>query len=166
MRVRAVFLAISTLMSVSAAQAANRAAVTRVRTVQPITITVTRDLDFGRIVRGTTAGTVTMNPRTDARTRTGGATLLGGGTPGAARFLVNGTPSRPVQVTLGPRPTLTRVSGGATMVMNTLTMNGGINRTLTAAGTLDLRVGGRLVVAANQLDGLYTGTFTVTVDYR
>jgi Mat/Ecp fimbriae major subunit len=166
MRRLSVLLVLSTVMSVNVAHAANRAAVTRVRTVQPITITVTHDLDFGRIVRGATAGTVTMNPRTDARTRTGGVTLLGGGTPGAARFVVNGTPSRPVQVTLGPRPTLTHVSGGATMVMNTLTMNGGINRTLTAAGTLDLRVGGRLVVAANQLDGLYIGTFTVTVDYR
>jgi Mat/Ecp fimbriae major subunit len=153
-------------LTAQTAEAATRAAVTRVRTVQPITITVTRDLDFGRIVRGTTAGTVTVNPRTDARTRTGGTTLVGGGTPGAARFVVNGTASRPVQVTLGPLPTLTRVSGGGSMAMNTLTMNGGINRTLTAAGTLDLRVGGRLVVAANQLDGLYTGTFTVTVDYR
>lgn len=166
MRLIAILIGVAAIVTVQSSEAATRAAVTRVRTVQPITITVTRDLDFGRIVRGTTAGTVTMNPRTDVRTRTGGATLLGGGTPGAARFVVNGTPSRPVQVTLGPLPTLTRVNGGATMVMNTLTMNGGINRTLTAAGTLDLRVGGRLVVAANQLDGLYTGTFTVTVDYR
>lgn len=159
-----IFLA--ALVAVQSAEAATRTAVTRARTVQPLAITLMRDLDFGRIVRGTTAGTVTVNPRTDVRTRTGGATIVGGGTPGAARFVVVGTPSRPVQVTLGPLPTLTRVSGGATMTMNTLTMNGGRNRTLTAAGTLDLRVAGRLVVAANQLDGLYTGTFTVTVDYR
>jgi Mat/Ecp fimbriae major subunit len=166
MRRFATAILLAATQTAQTAEAATRAAVTRVRTVQPITITVTRDLDFGRIVRGPTAGTVTVNPRTDARTRTGGTTLVGGGTPGAARFVVNGTASRPVQVTLGPLPTLTRVSGGGSMAMNTLTMNGGINRTLTAAGTLDLRVGGRLVVAANQLDGLYTGTFTVTVDYR
>jgi hypothetical protein len=71
-----------------------------------------------------------------------------------------------VQVTLGTAPTLTRSGGTETMTMTALTMNGGINRTLTAAGTLDLRIGGTLAVAANQVAGVYAGTFTVTVDYR
>lgn len=154
------------IVATTSAEAATQNGVGRSRIVRPITITVTRDLDFGTIVRGATAGTVTMNPRTDARTRTGGTVLVGGGTPGAARFAVSGTPSRPVQVTLGPRPTLTRVGGTETMTMATLTMNGGINRTLSAAGALDLRVGGRLNVAANQVAGVYTGSFMVTVDYR
>lgn len=166
MRRARALLVMALLGSATASEAATRAAVTRVRTVRPIVITVTRNLDFGTMVNAATAGTVTIAPATDARTRTGGVTLLGGGAPGAARFAVNGTPSRPVQVTLGPRPTLTRVSGTETMTMATLTMNGGINRTLTAAGALDLRVGGRLNVAANQVPGNYVGTFTVTVDYR
>ena len=153
-------------MLTSTAEAATRNANGRARTVRPITINLTRDLDFGRLIIAATNGRATINPRTDARTRTGGVTLAGGGSPGAARFVVSGTPSRPVQVTLGPRPTLTRVSGSETMTMTALTMNGGINRTLTVAGTLDLRVGGTLAVSANQVAGDYAGTFTVTVDYR
>jgi Domain of unknown function (DUF4402) len=165
MRTR-IALSIAALLVTSTAQAATQTGNSRARTVRPITINLTRDLDFGRLIIATTAGRATVNPRTDVRTRTGGVTLAPGGTPGAARFVVSGTPSRPVQVTLGTRPTLTRSGGTETMTMTALTMNGGVNRTLTAAGTLDLRVGGTLAVAANQVAGVYSGTFTVTVDYR
>jgi Mat/Ecp fimbriae major subunit len=165
MRMR-VIMSLLAIGATATAEAATRNANGRARTVRPITINLTRDLDFGRLIIAATNGRATINPRTDARTRTGGVTLAGGGAPGAARFAVSGTASRPVQVTLGPVPTLTRVSGSETMAMTALTMNGGINRTLTAAGTLDLRVGGTLAVAANQVAGNYAGTFTVTVDYR
>ena len=159
-------LALVMLMTTTVAQAATRTAASRVRTVQPITINLTRDLDFGRLIIAATNGRATINPRTDVRTRTGGVTLAPGGTPGAARFVISGTPSRPVQVTLGTAPTLTRSGGTETMAMTALTMNGGINRTLTAAGALDLRIGGTLAVTANQVAGNYAGSFTVTVDYR
>jgi Domain of unknown function (DUF4402) len=165
MRAR-ITLTLAAMLVTTTAQAANQTSTGRVRTVRPIIINLTRDLDFGRLVIATTAGRATVNPRTDVRTRTGGVTLAPGGTPGAARFTVTGTASRPVQVTLGTAPTLTRSGGTETMTMTALTMNGGVNRTLTAAGTLDLRVGGTLAVAANQVAGVYAGTFTVTVDYR
>jgi spore coat protein U-like protein len=165
MRMR-IALTLAAMLVTTTAQAANQVSTGRVRTVRPIVINLTRDLDFGSLIIATTAGRATVNPRTDVRTRTGGVTLAPGGTPGAARFVVSGTPSRPVQVTLGTRPTLTRSGGTETMTMTAMTMNGGINRTLTAAGTLDLRVGGTLAVAANQVAGVYAGTFTVTVDYR
>ncbi len=161
-----VALMLAALTVTTVAEAATQSSVGRVRTVRPIIINLTRDLDFGSLIIATTAGRATINPRTDVRTRTGGVTLAPGGTPGAARFAVTGTASRPVQVTLGARPTLTRSGGTETMTMTALTMNGGINRTLTAAGTLDLRIGGTLAVAANQVPGVYVGTFTVTVDYR
>lgn len=156
----------SAFATVTTAEAATRAAISRARTVQPLAVTKARDLDFGNLVIGATAGRTTINPRTDARTRTGGVTLAGGGSPGAARFTAVGTPSRPVQVRLGPRPVLTRSGGSETLTMTALTMNGGVNRTLTAAGTLDLRIGGTLAVAANQVAGSYAGSFTVTIDYR
>jgi spore coat protein U-like protein len=165
MRTR-IALTLASVVIASTAQAATQTSAGRVRTVRPIVINLTRDLDFGRLVIATTNGRATVNPRTDVRTRTGGVTLAPGGTPGAARFAVTGTPSRPVQVTLGAAPTLTRSGGTETMTMTALTMNGGINRTLTAAGTLDLRIGGTLAVTANQVAGNYAGTFTVTVDYR
>ncbi len=158
--VAAVFLAAVT----TTADGATRAANGRARTVRPLTIVNTRALDFGTIVRGTTAGTVTINANTDARTR-GGGVVLAGGTPGAARFTVTGTPDVNAVITLGPRPLLTRVSGTETMAVTALTMNGGRTRRIPATGTLLLGVGGRLAIAANQRDGAYLGSFAVTVDY-
>ena len=147
------------------AEAATRNATGRARTVRAIALTATRDLDFGTLVRGATGGTATVNPRTDARTRTGGVTLVGGGTPGAARFTAVGTPTVNAFITIGAAPVLTRVSGSETMAVSNMTLNGARTRRIPASGILDIRVGGRLNVAANQRDGVYTGSFALTVDY-
>ena len=148
-----------------AADAATRAANGRARTLRPIALNNTRALDFGTLITGATAGTVTINPRTDARTRTGGLTLIGGGTPGAARFTASGTPAVNAFITIGAAPVLTRVSGTETMAVSNMTLNGARTRRIPASGILDVRVGGRLNVAANQRDGLYSGSFNLTVDY-
>ena len=147
------------------ADAASRAANGRARTLRPIVLNNTRGLDFGTLLRGTTAGTVTINATSDARTRTGGVTLVGGGTPGAARFTATGTPAVNAFITIGAAPILTRVSGTETMAVSNMTLNGARTRRIPASGTLDVRVGGRLNVAANQRDGLYSGSFNLTVDY-
>lgn len=146
------------------AEAESRAANGRVRTIKPITVTNTRPLDFGTMIVGATAGRVVINPRTDARTRTGGVTLAGG-TPSAARFAVTGTPAVNAFITIGSAPVLTRVSGAETMAVSNMTLNGTRTRRIPASGILDVRVGGRLNVAANQRDGLYSGSFNLTVDY-
>ena len=85
--------------------------------------------------------------------------------PSAARFTVTGTPTIIARITLGAAPVLTRVSGTETMTVSNMTLNGARDRRFPASGLLDVRVGGRLNVAANQRDGLYNGTLTVTVDY-
>jgi Domain of unknown function (DUF4402) len=146
------------------ADAAAGSANGRARTLRPIAVSNTRPLDFGTLVTGATAGTVTVNPRTDARTRTGGVTLLGG-SPGAARFTATGTPAVNAFITIGTAPVLMRVSGSETMTVSNMTLNGGRTRRIPASGVLDVRVGGRLNVAANQRDGLYSGSFNLTVDY-
>jgi Mat/Ecp fimbriae major subunit len=146
------------------AEAATQGAVNRARTVRQIAIVNTRALDWGRLIPGATAGTATVNATTDVRTRTGGVTLAGG-TPQAARFTVSGTPTIVARITVGAAPVLTRSGGGATMNASNMTLNGGRSRRVPASGTLDVRVGGRLNVRANQADGLYTGTLTITVDY-
>jgi Mat/Ecp fimbriae major subunit len=90
-----------------AADAASGPANGRARTLRPIALSNTRALDFGTLVTGATAGTVTVNARTDARTRTGGVTLLGGA-PGAARFTATGTPAVNAFITIGTAPVLIR----------------------------------------------------------
>lgn len=132
--------------------------------LRPLSIVNTDDLDFGTLLRGATAGTVIIDPFTDGRTTTGGVTAAGGA-PLAARFVTYGGPLQTLQVNRGPLPVLTRVGGGATMNVTQLTLNGPVLRFLNAAGVVDLRVGGTMNVAANQLDGTYTGTFQIIVTY-
>jgi Domain of unknown function (DUF4402) len=162
----AVFTAAAIVMAVASApvDAASQSANGRARTLRPVAVINTRPLDFGTLIAGTTAGTATINPRTDARTRTGGI-VLAGGAPSAARFTVTGTPAVNAFITLGPPPTLVRLSGTETMPVTNMTLNGGRTRRFPANGVLDVRVGGRLRIAANQRDGVYSGSFNLTVDY-
>ncbi|UVO55099.1 DUF4402 domain-containing protein [Sphingomonas sp. SUN039] len=152
------------ICSGSSLQAATQAANGKAITLRPLSIVKLRDLDFGRLASGTTAGTVVIDPTTDARSTTGGV-LAAGGTPLAAQFYTYATGNQTLQVTRGPLPVLNRAGGGATMNVTQLTLNGPVLRIIGAAGLLDLRVGGTLAVAANQMDGTYSGNFDITVTY-
>jgi hypothetical protein len=133
-------------------------------TLRPLSLLKLRDLDFATNISGATAGTIIIDPTTDARTTTGGVTAAGG-TPQAAQFYTYGGPLQNVQVNRGPLPVLNRAGGGATMNVTGLTLNGPTLRFLNAAGLLDLRVGGTLNVTANKLAGDYSGTFDIIVTY-
>jgi hypothetical protein len=151
-------------MSAWGAQAATQAGTGKAITLKPLSIVKLRDLDFGRLASGTTAGTAVIDPTTDARSTTGGV-LAAGGTPVAAQFYTYATGNQTLQVTRGPLPVLNRASGGGSMNVTQLTLNGPVLRVIGAAGLLDLRVGGTLAVAANQPDGVYSGNFDITVTY-
>ena len=133
-------------------------------TIKPLSIVKLGDLDFGSLIAGTAAGTVVIDPDTDARSTTGGTTAFGG-TPKAAQFITYGTRNSILQVYRGPLPVLSRAGGGATMNVTELTLNGATTRTINAAGIIDLRVGATLAVGANQRDGIYSGTFDIIVVY-
>jgi hypothetical protein len=161
-------------LPMSSAVAASAGATSRSRIVKPISIANTRDLDFGIIIRGTTAGTVTINAQSGARTKTGGVVLQGTTGFSSAAFTGTGTGGRLVRLTIGtPAITLTRVGGG-TMTVNTfrISNNGAAqqtlprNYTLPASGSDNISIGARLNVAANQAEGLYTGSFTISMDYQ
>jgi Domain of unknown function (DUF4402) len=146
------------------AGAATSAATGNAITLRPLSIVNVTDLDFGIDISGPTAGTVVIDPNTDARSVTGGV-VAAGGTPHAAQFYTYGGPLQTLQVNRGPLPVLSRSGGGATMNVTQLTLNGPVTRFLNAAGVLDLRVGGTLAVGANQLSGAYSGTFQIIVTY-
>ena len=147
-----------------AAQAGTVVATAKAVTLKPLSIVKIGDLDFGTLLAGASAGSVTIDPVTDARTTTGGTTAAGG-SPISAEFYTYGTQGSILQVTRGPYPVLNRVGGGATMTVTQLTLNGPVLRVVSPAGVLDLKVGGTMTVGANQLDGTYTGTFDITVTY-
>ncbi len=167
------FVALAALVLHSAADAASSVARSRGQIRQPVTIVNTGDLDFGNVIRGTTAGTVTINARTGVRTRTGG-TVLQGTAFRRAGFTSTATGGRIVRYTLG-NPAITLAGpGGATMTVNVfrISINGANpqtlprNATMPLTGASSINIGARLNVAANQADGAYLGNFTLTMNYQ
>jgi len=157
-------LSASMTFAIGEARAAGGPGALSVIAIRPLSLLNLSELDFGNAIPGATAGTIVINPNTDARTTTGGV-IVAGGTPNAAKFYTYGGPLQTVQVNRGPLPVLNRSGGGATMNVTGLTLNGPVLRFLTAAGLLDLRVGGTLAVGANQREGAYAGTFQIIVTY-
>ena len=112
------------------------------------------------------SGTAVIDPNSNSIATTGGVTLMGsqwsaasfvGAAGGAAVVVLIKLPNQPV--------TLTRQGGTETMTVANLTLQGQNKRALAALQSFSFRVGGTLNVAANQAEGLYTGTFNVDIQY-
>ena len=149
--------------SVAHAQSVTGSASARID--RPVAIAKLRDLDFGTLIAGTAAGVVEVNPNNAARSVTGG-TILAGGTVETAIFRVTAAPNTVVQITRNALPVLTHSLGGATMNVVLLTINGTTSAIPSGTGVFDIRIGGRLSVAANQLPGAYSGTFEINANYQ
>ena len=132
--------------------------------MRPLTLSKLADMDFGYL-GVTTAGTAVINPITNTMTVTGGVIRLGG-TPHAARFAGATRSSAVVNIKI-PNGTilLTRVGGTQTIQLNAFTLDGQSKRTMAQAGVFEFSVGATLRPIANQVDGVYTGTFDVTIQY-
>jgi hypothetical protein len=139
--------------------------------VRPNTLIKTDDLDFGTLISGATGGTVTINPVTNARTTSGGVAPVG---PAAQRAVFQGTGGiLLITVSGSTSVTLNRAGGGAapmtaSLVRAASTSGGGIallGGTLLPNGVQSYYIGGTLTVPANQPEGDYSGTFTLTVNY-
>jgi hypothetical protein len=132
--------------------------------VHPLTLQKLEDMDFGGLTV-TTAGTAVIDPIANSMSVTGGVTAVSG-TPHAARFRGAASGGPVVNIKIPNQPiTLTRVGGTQTMTLSNFTLDGPSKRTMGQAAFFDFRVGGRLNVAANQAEGAYIGTFTVTAQY-
>ena len=141
----------------SAANAATASATAKATILKQVTLTKTADLDFGTIVTAPTAGTVTISP---AGAKTCPAPLVCTGTVAAAAFGIVGTTGQVVAITVPASVTLTSGSNNMTAALT------GSAATRTLTGTDAVTVGGALSVGASQADGVYAGTFSVTVDYQ
>lgn len=157
-KIIAVAAAVSLFGIQSAAHAATASATGAANILSPITITKTSDLDFGKIIAGASASTVTL---TGAGVLTCGAGLTCSGTYNAAAFTVAGANGE--VVTVASDASVTLVNGANNMIA-TLTPS---TPSLTlAGGSGNFNVGGVLAVGASQAAGAYTGTFNVTVNYQ
>ena len=124
------------------------------------------DLNFGSLVATGSAGTAVIDASTGARTVTGGV-FAAGGTFGAAGFnVLLCTPAGPKRfvVTLPSSAVTLTGSGGGTMTADTFTQNPtGTIASSTNPPPTPFTLGATLHVGANQTQGTYTGTFSVTV---
>jgi Domain of unknown function (DUF4402) len=142
--------------------------------VAPLSLVKTTDLEFGLIIPGTTAGTVTIDESNGARGRTGGVTLAGTGF-GRATFLGNtGTRALVLFQLSTDTVTLSRSGGGsmnASLELETLPGTFLFNSSTTKLVVMNdnqvfaIHVGGTLTVGANQPKGFYDATFTLTANY-
>jgi hypothetical protein len=132
--------------------------------MRPLTLTKLNDMDFGNL-GVTAAGTAVINPVTDTMTTTGGVLRLGG-TPRAATFrgVAQGNAVVNIRIPNGG-VNLTRVGGTQTILLNAFTLDGQSKRTMAQAGIFDFKVGATLRPAVGQMEGVYTGTFDITIQY-
>jgi hypothetical protein len=132
------------------------------RIIRPLTLTATGSLDFGTIVmNGVTANrTVTLN---DDATITCATELVCAATGTVPTYNVRGTQGQTVNI-IKNASTLNGSNGGTL----TLTPVGAASLVLANSGApgSDFTVGGSIVIGAATLDGVYTGTVDVQVDYN
>lgn len=112
-------------------------------------------LDFGTIVPGTTAGTVSVDTAGNGST-VGDPQFVPTSTNSADAFTVTGEANRGFDI----------LTGNEAMTGMTFSTTAALTGTLGAGGTAAVNVGGTLNVGANQAAGTYTGTYDVTVSYN
>ncbi|MEO0548527.1 MAG: DUF4402 domain-containing protein [Pseudomonadota bacterium] len=140
--------------------------------INGLTLTKRQDLYFGTIAPSLTEfGTVSVR-RGSNNSSICGSTLvcLANGT--RARFTVTGTPLQFVNIT-DPGSIEIYDGSGNSMTVDTFVGAGSGNDTewrgwqkLRSSGISRFNVGANLTVKPNQPRGLYTGSFTVTVEYQ
>jgi uncharacterized protein DUF4402 len=131
--------------------------------ILPLSLLKTANLNFGQVASGPSAGTVVVTTA-GARSATGGASLGSGALVSAAAFTVAGNPLATFSISLPASTTLT--SGGNSTTVDTFTSSPSGSGQLSVLGTRALSVGATLRVGALLGQGIYAGTFNVTVAYN
>lgn len=134
--------------------------------IKPLTLTKLSDLDFGTIIPSGSGDLVTINADTGARTSPT-AGLIAADPGFRARFASSGVNNTFVVLQISPATDLIDGAGN-TLSVTRLDLDQGGNplRTLSPASQVFfVGIGGQVFVRANQEEGVYSGTFTLTADY-
>jgi len=147
----------------SFAQSATGSSTTTV--IAPLTITAGTDLAFGNVTEDGSGGTVTITAVTGATATGADGAQAVDGTVTAGSFDVGGETGNGYSITL-PSATTTltgETTGTPSIAVTELNTN-------IAEGTIDtdgtFYVGGIITLAADQPADIYSGTYTVTVQYN
>lgn len=166
--------ALGVLLGATPVRAEQEQANSQVGVIQPLSFIKTEDLDFGTVLAGTTAGTVTITPA-GARTATGGVTLFGASGHQPAEFAGWGQFNQRVDVSVGSNSIWIYGPGNRMRVRTfiigstptaQLTTNPRSFRISAANGAFRFPVGATLEVGANQAPGSYSGVWFITLNYQ
>ena len=158
------FLSLVTSIVPAAALAQSTNAISNARLIRPLSIVKVDDLDFGGVA-ATSAGTVVIDPNANSVAYTGGAFSAGGGAHPA--MFMGAAQKRTVVIIRIPKApiTLTRSGGTETLTVSNWTLQGQDKRELAAQSSFTFAVGATLAVPANAVEGVYTGSFNIEVQY-
>jgi len=135
---------------------------------RPISVSLSSNLAFGKIVRPTSgSGTVTIDATSGARTMSAGAGL-NSPTPSRAAYSVTGEGGQLFSVAV-PSTFVMSGSGGGSLTVTTsttATASQALSSALGSAGSYSFGVGGSLPITSTTTTGSYSGTFSVTVQYN
>lgn len=158
---------IAAVPAVAAGVAASPAAKGKVLILKPLVLTRISDLDMGFVIP-TGGGWVKLDPDTNSRTTSGAGVTLVTSHPGAAaQFAGAGSPGQLVVLTKS-FPALLNGPAGDSVQFLAMTFDQAdspIRFADLVTKTFTVAVGGTMFIRANQTDGVYTGTFTVTATY-
>ena len=164
---RAIILGLLVIAATPAAAApasASSNAQVKVTVTKPLTLSYVQDLNLGTITlqAGPWSGATVGISRAGAFTCP--ANLLCSGPTQVAKYNVTGTNGQTVTITV-PDVVLTNQANPSRTL--TLTVDNPRTVTLPNSGNKgsDFALGGSIVLSPSTLDGIYAGTFNVTVDY-
>lgn len=134
--------------------------------VRPLQLASKQNFDLGTILLSGAApftATISINRSGTFSCDSNSGKVTCTGSPQVAIYNVSGTKSQAVTISAG-KVTLTGSNGGS------LTLTPDFNSVVTLANSgapgSDFSVGGSITVANTTVDGVYTGTFSVTADYQ
>ena len=158
------------LMPLAVAMPAPAAAVTQnaavnANVIRPLTLTSLQDLDLGTITLklGSWSGASVGISR--AGLFTCNANVVCTGVPQVARYKVTGTNKMVVKIT-APSVTLTNQNDNTKTLTLTLDSPGTVTLTSSGEPGNNFDLGGSLTLSSTTVQGVYSGTLAVTVDYQ
>jgi len=128
----------------------------------PLTLTKVADLEFGTVIESSAPGSVIVPPDGTLPSVSGGVTAVASAPASRAQFAGAGTPGQLVNIFLAPPANLKDANGDLLPISMSLESS---NITINSSHAFFVGVGGTVNVAANQPDGDYVGSFSVTVQY-
>ena len=136
------------------------------RIFRPLTLVANRDLDLGTIVLSGTGPYTDTVSIDQAGNFTCGANVTCSGTTQTAQYTVTGTNNQTVDVFTASTITLNNTSDGVSTL--DLTVDAPADVALGASGNAGVAfyIGGSIPVSDTTPEGVYEGTFDISVDYQ